>query len=629
MMKKFLINHKYYIGEGILIVFLATALIIQAMVSLSPFTRTMLLVSVATVGILPVVWSAYRAIRARAITVDLLAGVALVFALLGREWSSAIFVALMLSAARIMTHWNDVRTERNLAGLMHLRPERAKVKRNGNVQEVGVADIGVGDIVLCEVGGRIPVDGVIVNGLATADEASLTGESLPVEKKVGDAVYSSTLVVSGSIEVRATRVGSETTLERIIALVERARADKPTITTTAERFGKFYILSIFAVAAILWFFTHDLNLILAVALVVCADDVAIAIPLAYVSAIGTSARRGIIIKGGRYLETIGQATTFIFDKTGTITRGKLRVERTEMFGSLPQAVLLTYARTLGERSQHPVAKALAALPRQGEVAAPALTDFQERSGKGLAGTFGDQAVLIGRTNLLTEQGIILDAPVVTRIKDIEAAGQSVVLVAVNQTVEGLFGVADEMRPGVAATIHELRQLGVQRIVMLTGDNQTVAAAVAKAAGIDEYYASLLPEQKLDEVRRLTDGGTVSVMVGDGVNDAAALERATVGVAMGAIGYDAAIESANMVLMHDDIRRLPELMRLAHSLRGVVRQNFWIWGVSNVVGLSLVFTGIIGPAGAAAYNFLSDFIPLLNSLKVARLWFGRSPDHESL
>lgn len=424
--------------------------------------------------------------------------------------------------------------------------------------------------------------------------------------------------------MKANRVGRETTLERMIALVEQARTDKPAISTLAEKFGKWYIISIFALALLLWIFFRDLNLLLAVALVVCADDVAIAIPLAYVSALGNAAKRGIIIKGGRYLETIGQASVFIFDKTGTITKGVLRVEQVVPLGLITEERFLGYAKKLGEQSNHPVAKALARLPLDTDSFSIGIPEnFQEISGKGLVGIFGDHQVLIGRRSLMREQNISISDELEEKIQHIEQMGQSVVLVAINKDAVGLLGVADEIRPYIREVIADLRSLGVKRIVMLTGDNDTVAKRVATEVGIDEFYAGLLPEQKLERVSQLTEGDQVSVMVGDGVNDAPALERAAVGVAMGAIGYDAAIDSANIVLMRDDLRRLPEVIRLAHSLRSVVKQNFWIWGVSNIVGLSLVFTGVIGPVGAAAYNFLSDFIPLFNSLKVVRMWFGRS------
>lgn len=616
----------YYLGEGILMGFLALALVVYVSIDLTPQVRTAFLVSVATVGILPVLWSAYRALRLREITVDLLAGVALIFALLGREWSSAIFVGLMLSAARVMTHWNDARTEQNLSGLMHLRPERARVRRKGTVLEVAVTEIVIGDLVLCEVGSRIPIDGRVQAGEATIDEASLTGESLPVEKSVGSLVLSSTLVVSGSLEIQATRVGRDTTFEKIIILVEQARMDKPAISTFAQKFGKIYILSIFLVAAGLWIWTQDLNLILAVALVVCADDVAIAIPLAYISAIGNAAKRGVIIKGGRYLEAMGQATTLIFDKTGTITQGKLMVEQVLVLGGVTEGQLRAYVQCLGERSEHPVAKALARIPRTSDsvtVEDDDLVNFEELRGKGLRGTFGSHTLVVGRVALLRDERITFSVEHQQKLQSLEREGKSVVCVAMDGAVVGLVVMVDALRPQVKETLEKLRRLGIKRLVMLTGDNSAVAAQVAQAVGIDECYAELLPEQKLAHVERLTTESGVSVMVGDGVNDAASLERSTVGIAMGAIGTAAAIDSANIVLMRDDISRLPELIELSHSLKGVVQQNFWIWGTSNVVGLGLVFAGIIGPVGAAAYNFLSDFIPLLNSLKVVRLWLGKS------
>jgi heavy metal translocating P-type ATPase len=617
--------HGYYVFELLLGIFLLSSLILSLLHWIDPGQQREFFFLVGAVGVAPVLWSAYRALRSREITVDFLAGIALIFALVGREWNSVIFVALMLSAARVLNYWNNERTKNNLEGLMKLRPELAMIKgSDGSLRKVSVESLQVGQIVLGSAGQRVPVDGVLMSGQATIDEASLTGESMPVEKNIGSQLYSSTLVVSGGFEMKANRVGRETTLERMIALVEQAHADKPAISTLAEKFGKWYILSIFAVTILLWIFFRDLNLLLAVALVVCADDVAIAIPLAYVSALGNAAKRGIVIKGGRYLETIGQASIFIFDKTGTITKGVLRVEQVIPLGPITKEQFLGYAKKLGEQSNHPVAKALARLSlEEGSFSSGIPENFQEISGKGLAGIFGDHHVLVGRRALMGERNISINDDLEEKIQRVEQGGQSVVLIAVNQDVVGLLGVADEIRPDIREVITELRNLGAKRIVMLTGDNDTVARRVATEVGIEEFYAGLLPEQKLERVSQLTEGDQVSVMVGDGVNDAAALERATVGVAMGAIGYDAAIDSANIVLMRDDLRRLPEVIRLAHSLRGIVKQNFWIWGVSNVVGLSLVFTGVIGPVGAAAYNFLSDFIPLFNSLKVVRMWFGRS------
>lgn len=615
----------YYVFELLLGIFLFSSLALSLLHWIDPGQQREFFFLVGVVGVAPVLWSAYRALRSREITVDFLAGIALIFALVGREWNSVIFVALMLSAARVLNYWNNERTKNNLEGLMKLRPELAMIKgSDGSLRKVAVESLQVGQIVLGSAGQRVPVDGVLMSGQATIDEASLTGESMPVEKNIGSQLYSSTLVVSGGFEMKANRVGSETTLERMIALVEQAHADKPAISTLAEKFGKWYILSIFAVTILLWIFFRDLNLLLAVALVVCADDVAIAIPLAYVSALGNAAKRGIVIKGGRYLETIGQASIFIFDKTGTITKGVLRVEQVIPLGPITKEQFLGYAKKLGEQSNHPVAKALARLSLEESSFSPGIPEnFQEISGKGLAGIFGDRHVLVGRRALMGERNISINDDLEEKIQRVEQGGQSVVLIAVNQDVVGLLGVADEIRPDIREVITELRNLGAKRIVMLTGDNDTVARRVATEVGIEEFYAGLLPEQKLERVSQLTEGNQVSVMVGDGVNDAAALERATVGVAMGAIGYDAAIDSANIVLMRDDLRRLPEVIRLAHSLRGIVKQNFWIWGLSNIVGLSLVFTGVIGPVGAAAYNFLSDFIPLLNSLKVVRIWFGRS------
>ncbi len=618
----------YFTEEALLAIFLSLSLVASHFAVFGVKVDEWWLILASIIGTIPVVFSAGRAVIAREISMDVLAGVALVFSLIGKEWKSAIFIALMLCAARVLTKWNEARTERNIEGLLKLRPETARVRKGSEIVEVKIEDIKIGDIIVAELGSRIPVDGVVVSGTASVDESSLTGESVPVDKTEGAKTFSSTLVSSGSIDIRAEKVGKETTLERMIDLVSNARDQKPTISTMGEKFGKIYIISIFVATIVLYVTTHNLSMVLAVVLVVCADDVAIAVPLAFLSAIGVAARQGVIVKGSSYLEEIGKARAFVFDKTGTITKGVLHVESVVAFQDFTEAGVISSVYSLAVESNHPLSKAIARYGQDNGIKHESVDSFEEYGGKGMGGVVTGKKVVMGKIDFLEGQNVSVSNEARELIEKEKSDGKTITTIAINGRVAGVIGVMDEIKPNVKVTLEELRKLGVKDIVMLTGDNKYVAARIAKEVGITDFHADLLPEDKLRMIQELSKKDGVTVMVGDGVNDAAALQIANIGVAMGAIGYDAAIESADIVLMKDDISRLVEVMKLSRYLRVVSIQDFWIWGITNIFGLALVFTGVIGPTGAAAYNFISDFIPLFNSLKVTQLKFrkhGKSHD----
>lgn len=574
-----------------------------------------LLVAAAFVGTAPVLWGAWRALREHEwASMDMLASVALVFSIVSAQWVSAVFIALMLAGARILGELTQDQTEKNIRGLLTLRPSTAKVERGGTIEVVPVEDVRVGDIVVADIGDSIAVDGEVISGEAAVNESSLTGESLPAEKTIGSKAMSSTIVASGSICIRTDKVGKDTTLERIIALVESSRAEKPKTQTLGERFGKIYLISIFIGSVGLYFFTHNLTLVLAVVLVVCADDVAIAIPLAYLRAIGTAASHGIIVKGGRHLETLGQAQIVVFDKTGTLTQGKLSVADVVAVSGVEKNDVLEAGALAARRSSHPVARALTAYADAHNVARVFPDESEERGGQGIVAHRGGNRIIVGKTVFLKKMGIAIPTELEGFADRESDAGHTISYVARDGVVLGFFAVSDTVKQNASAAVAALKSLGVRKVVMLTGDNERVARTIASAVGIDAIYANLMPEDKIAQVKAFQKEG-ITIMVGDGVNDAAALAGADVGVAMGALGAEGAIESANIVLMRDDLSTLAQAMRLARSARRVSIEDFAIWGVTNAVGLALVFGGLIGPAGAAAYNFISDFFPLANSLRV--------------
>ncbi len=573
---------------------------------------------VSLIGTIPVILSAFASLKNRKISVDLLASIALVASLATSEWASAVFINLMLTSARLFGYYTSDRARAAIKSLLKLRPETVKVKRDGRIVKIPERQVAVGDLVAIESGDRLAVDGLVTEGAASIDQSSLTGESLPVEKKAGDEVLSSTLAISGSLIVKATRVGGNTTLQKIVGLVESAQGEKVSIRGVADKFAAWYIGLTLIGSIAVFVVTRDLNLLLALLLVACADDIAVAIPLAFLAAIGYAARRGVIVKGGTYLEGVAKARTFVLDKTGTVTRGKLAVREAVPAAGFSRDELLRYAGSSESVSEHPVARSIVRYVGERKIAFREPEKFLETPGKGIKTESGGHKVVAGKEEFLTESGIEIKDDQIAAAHRAEEMGDTVTLIAADGKFAGFIATADEIRPKAKTAIARLKALRVRKIVMLTGDNDRVAKTVAAAVGATEYHASLLPEDKLTFIRKDLAAAGKLVMVGDGVNDAAALALADVGVAMGAIGSDAAIEAADIALMRDDLEELPETMVLGRYTQGIARQDFWIWGIVNAVGLFLVLARFIGPEGAAAFNFVTDFFPLLNSLRLFNL-----------
>jgi Cd2+/Zn2+-exporting ATPase len=449
------------------------------------------------------------------------------------------------------------------------------------------------------------------------DESSLTGESMPVDKSPGNKVFSSTIVVSGSAHILVEKIGRDTTLEKIIVLFESSGKFKPHFQTVGEKFGKIYLFGIFIISFFVFFITHDTKLVLSILLVICADDVAVAVPLAYISATRQAAKMGAIVKGGAYLEALGKIDTIVFDKTGTLTTGHMQISEIKSFSQYTNKELLSYCGSLMEQSSHPISKTIYAYAKKEKVRLELVENVEEIGGMGLLGQLLDKEILFGRKTFLISRHIAISGEISAEISRLEDEGKSNSFVVVNNKLAGIIALTDEVRHNAEEAIKHLKKLGVKNVIMLTGDNKKAAERVAGELGITEFHAELLPEQKVSYIKSYIDKKKTVAMVGDGVNDTAALRLATVGIAMGAIGEDSAIESADIVLMKDNISKIVDVMKLAQFTRTLSFQDFGIWGFSNVLGLSLVFTGFIGPTGAAAYNFLTDFFPLFNSLRTGK------------
>lgn len=566
-------------------------------------------------GLVPVAKSAWNSILNKRINVDLLATIALIFSLYGQEWASVLFINMMLTSARILGLYTERRVQTSLKSLLKLKPLWAQVMRGDATIHIPLSEVTVGDLILVNLGEQIPVDGRITKGSATVDQSSLTGESVPVLREKGDLVLSATVVVSGNITVLTEKIGAETTFERMIKLVESSQNAKTRMKTLAERFASWYIGIILTVSLVLYIITRDEKLVLALVLVVCADDIAITIPLAYIAGIGTAARHGIIIKSADFLEQAAKITTLIVDKTGTLTMGHLVVKSVRAFNGFDRTQVLNTASILCNISTHPVSKAIVRCVTESNMTCTIPDSFREIEGRGIVGVSKGKDIVIGRLEFLEERSIKIDPEVYRTVNEEGAQGNNTTLVSREGKVIGLFALADEVRSGVARTITALEKGGITETIMLTGDNAGVAKAIAEQTGIDKYYPSLLPENKVSILEKYLGHGRTVAMVGDGVNDAAVLTRSDVGIAMGGIGSDAAIDSADIVLMQDEFSKILELRDIATKVIHVAYQSFWIWGITNVVGLYFVFTGVFDPAGAAAYNFFTDFISIANAFRL--------------
>jgi len=581
-----------------------------------------ILIFVALIATLPVIWSAIKALKARRIGIDLLASIALVFSLLAREYASALFINLMLASARILGASTENRSRQAIQSLLKLKPHKAKIKKGNEVLEIAIGEIKKDDLVVVELGERIPIDGSVIQGEAEVDQSSLTGESLPVDKKIGDQVYSSAIVISGNLIVKAEKIGGETALEKIIRLVEEATQRKAGITTLVEVFTSWYVVLMLMSSVILYFISRDFSLVLAVVLVVCADDIAVAIPLAYIASIGYAAKRGVIIKGGDFLEGLNKARILIVDKTGTLTRGKLKVENLFVFDSWKSDDVLRLAGAASLLSSHPSAKAILKYAEENNIKPQQPDEFKEESGKGAEAVSNGKKIAIGKRSFFEELGIKMSDRQKRDIEREKDKGLNTTLVGYDDSLVGFFTLADEIRPNVKNILSEVKNLGIEKIIMLSGDNEKIAQNIAEKVGITEYHANLLPEDKLKYLKKYLSSNYKVMAIGDGVNDAALLNAADIGIAMGGIGADVTIESGDIVLMQDNLSQVPETMRLARYTAAVSKQDFVIWALTNGAGLYLVFSGIIPaiilPTFAAAYNFVTDFGPILNSARLFNL-----------
>lgn len=569
------------------------------------------------VGALPTLWDAARDLRrTRKITINSFNSVALLGAFLATSAESAAFIVLMLTSARLLEWRTQRRTERAIEAMLTLRPKTAQLSRPSGVVEVSIGKVRRGDHVVVSQGGSIPVDGVIISGAALIDESSVTGESIPLHRARGDHVMSGTSITTGAVTFRAERVGRNSTVERLILLLKQAQANASTPEKIADRFARWFLPIVLLLAVGVGLANHAVTAAIAILLVACADDMAVAIPLAMSASIGAAARRGIIVKGGAVFDTLRQVKTMVFDKTGTLTYGQFIVSEIRIFDHhISEKKLWTMVGMAEKFSEHPVGRSILREAQSRVMHIPDPDSVRVVAGAGIIATQKGSTVAVGGPELLKVMHI---TPTKQQKEQLRAwgtsVGRGVFVVIYGKAIVGMMVFRDQPRTEARAVIHQLRTLGIQRIVMLTGDAAPIAQQIAEGLGISEVHAELTPQDKVRIIKTLKQQGPIA-MVGDGINDAPALALAEVGIAMGKHGAAVTVEAADVVILNDDLRRLPEAVHLAQRTMRTISLDILIWVVSNLLGFGLVFLRLIGPELAAAYNFVTDFFPLLNSARL--------------
>lgn len=558
----------------------------------------------------PIFRNVLKAARQRQVTSHMLMTVGVIAALAVGQWVTAAVVVFFMRVGEYTENFTTEGARRAVKDLTALAPQTARVERDGAEQDVPIADVTVGEIVIVRPGEKIPVDGEVVAGQATVNQAAITGESMPVEVTPGAQVFAATMAQLGSLRVRTNRVGADTTFGRVVKLVEEAEANRAEVQRFADKFTAFYLPVVMGLAALTFLISRNPLATAAVLLVACSCSIALATPIAMLASIGAAAKRGLLIKGGKYLEVLARADVLLIDKTGTLTLGKPQITDVIALDGLSRAELLTAAASAEHYSEHPLAEAVRHAARAENVRLTEPQDFVAVPGMGVRASVNGNVIAIGNHRMMPAAVAL---PITT---ELESQGKTLLFLSHNQELAGVLAASDTVRPEVPAALAAVRSLGIHHIELLTGDNERTAATLAETLGV-RYQANLLPEDKIAVVKAYQAQGHTVIMVGDGVNDAPALAQADVGMAMGAAGSDIAMEAAHVVLMRDDWLLVPEVLRIARRTLRVVKMNLAFTAVYNVVGLTLAAMGFLPPILAAAAQSLPDLGILANSARLLR------------
>ena len=570
----------------------------------------------AIILIYPIVVTAIKDLRIGRLSINELVAIAVLAAFASGNYKAAGVVAFFMLTGEIIETRTAEGARRSVESLIKLTPTKARrITKDGAEEEVAASELAVGDVIRIRPGDNVAADGVIVSGQGSFNQATITGESLPADKKVGDEVFAGTQNLTGVLEIKVSRAGEDTTLGRVRELILAAEKTKLPIMKIVDQYMGFYTPLVLVIGALVWAFTHDLNRVIAVFVVSCPCAFILATPTAMVAALSAAARLGILIKNVADIEAAAKINAFIFDKTGTLTTGQLAVSRLMPLGETKPAELLRIAASAEKYSNHPTAKALAQLAGEAGVPLAEPKDFSETAGRGVKADVGGAKVLVGRAQWLKDNGV--DHSFEKSVDLDETEGWSLIFVARDGRCIGWVGLQDQTRAEAKESLAELKEAGVRRIAMISGDRQLVATRVAAEIGCEEAKGECLPQNKVEFVRGMKAKGYRVAVVGDGVNDAPALAAGDIGIAMGAAGSEVAIHSATIALMNNDLLRLPFLVKLSRSTRAVINQNFLFGGLFIIVGMTVTSLGYIGPIPAAILHNVGSLIVIFNSARLVR------------
>jgi len=617
---------------------LALSWIIPGLLDVPDVITVSMALAAIMVGGYPIASKAIRALIQRSLNVDVLVIIAASAAVVIGEYSEAGLVIFILLLGELLEALTVSKTGKAIKGLASLIPDTVKLLKDNHEIEVPPSEIEIDDIIVVRPGEHIAIDGIIVKGEASIDQALITGESMPVERSVGDEVYSGTINKMGAIEVRATKVGRDTTVAKIEKMIIESQAKRAPVERTVDRFAKYFVPTILVFAVIIYLVTLDIHRAITVLIVACPCALVLGTPTAVVAAIGSAAKRGILIKGGEALEASGRTNGIIFDKTGTLTLGTPKVTAIKGVGECghKEEDIIQLAAAAERFSEHPLAGAILDMAKEQEVAILAPDDFKVRKGLGVEVRQNGMHIIVGNRGLLRDNDLELSHELEDYMNTRERQGETALIIVHGmepcnnavvmsgtddiccpKEVCGVLALIDPPRERSAEAIQLLRSGGAGIIALYTGDNPRTGSAIAHKVGIDQVLAELSPEDKANRIEGLKKQGNVIAMVGDGINDAPALAAADVGIAMGVIGSDIAVQAANVVILNDDILSVPRITALGRKALSVIKQNLAFAVIFNTVMIGLASYGIIGMIVAAVFHQASSLMVILNSMRLLR------------
>lgn len=566
------------------------------------------------IAVIPIAVRAWSALRNKVFSIELLVSIAVIGAFIIGEFNESAIVTFLFLFGSYLESKTLQKTRTAIKGLTDMSPTTATLVTDDGTEEVDVDDVDEGDVVLVKTGSQVPVDGIVVEGNGYLNEASITGEARQINKQLDDSVYSGTMVENGYLKIKATQVGDDTTFAKIIELVEEAQDTKSKAEKFIDRFAQYYTPAVLVLAVLVFAFSRDFRLAITVLVLGCPGALVIGALVSNVAGIGNGAKRGILIKGGEVVDTFAKVDTLVFDKTGTLTEGNTAVTTMHTYTNNADNQLALAAAIEGV-SDHPLGQAIVSYAdQQSAGVAPVLDDTETVKGQGICAQVGKQEVVIGNQKMLTAHNIKLNPTQLKDLNDLQAGGQSTVIMAVDGQVQLIFGIADMIRPGVKDSLAALKAQGIKKLVLLTGDNELTAQAVANELNLDEVHANLLPEEKVEYVKKLKAAGNTVAFIGDGINDSPSIANADIGIAMGS-GTDVAIDTSDVVLMQSSFPALVHAHGLAKKTVLNTRENIFI-AIATVAFLliGLIF-GYIYMASGMFVHEASILVVIFNAMRL--------------